>query len=162
MDESRRAVVLRCLTRFRKQLAACFGRGRRRRVVKVRVVAALGCLFGVCACSRGAPASCGPHGRLLGVRARRRSRIRGLKCGRLAALRGAAVTPSMTRLVAIFESDFAAARALARGGRLCCLRSPRRVVRRREASPFSKDEQYPQKLLVGFRLGLVTSQASVG
>ena len=83
----------------------CFGRGRRRRVVKVRVVAALGCLFGVCACSRGAPASCGPHGRLLGVRARRRSRIRGLKCGRLAARRGAAVTPSMTRLVAIFESS---------------------------------------------------------
>ena len=60
-----------------------------------------------------------------------------------------------------FFPDVAAARAGSRGGRLCCLRSPRRVVRRREASPFSKDEQYPQKLLVGFRLGLVTSQASV-
>ena len=58
-------------------------------------------------------------------------------------------------------SDFAAARALARGGRSCCLRSPRRVVRRREAFPLSKDEQYPQKLLVGFRLGLVTSGSLV-
>ena len=37
-----------------------------------------------------------------------------------------------------FFPDVAAARAGSRGGRLCCLRSPRRVVRRREASFYQR------------------------